>query len=190
MPRRRVSRVAPVRVGRLPRRVPAVLRAADDRQDGAAAVRRGSGRLEHLHGVLPGGAPGGLRLCSRLERLARTPGARPCSTWSCSRCRSRPCRSPSPPARRASGDPALRLLGRLLAAAGLPFFVVATTAPLLQRWFAATGHRHAGDPYFLYAASNAGSLLALVGYVTLIEPNLTLGNRPGSGRRAMGSSRA
>jgi hypothetical protein len=72
------------------------------------------------------------------------------------------------------GDPALRLLSQLLVAAGLPFFVIATTAPLLQRWFAATGHRRAGDPYFLYAASNAGSLAALIGYVTLIEPNLTL----------------
>jgi hypothetical protein len=72
------------------------------------------------------------------------------------------------------GDPALVLLRRLLAAAGLPFFVVATIAPLLQRWFAATGNRHASDPYFLYVASNAGSLLALVGYVTLIEPNLSL----------------
>ncbi|HEY2155944.1 MAG TPA: fused MFS/spermidine synthase [Isosphaeraceae bacterium] len=77
----------------------------------------------------------------------------------------------------SGGDPALRLLGRLMVAAGLPFFVVATTAPLLQRWFAATGHRRAGDPYFLYAASNAGSLLALVGYVTLIEPGLTLGDQ-------------
>jgi hypothetical protein len=71
-------------------------------------------------------------------------------------------------------DPALRLLSRLLVAAGLPFIVVATTAPLLQRWFAATGHRRAGDPYFLYAASNTGSLLALIGYVTVLEPNLTL----------------
>jgi hypothetical protein len=75
------------------------------------------------------------------------------------------------------GDPALRLLGQLLAAAGLPFFVVATSAPLLQRWFAATAHPRAGDPYFLYVASNAGSLLALVGYVTVIEPNLTLGEQ-------------
>jgi hypothetical protein len=73
------------------------------------------------------------------------------------------------------GDPSLRLLGLLVTAAGLPFFVVATTAPLLQRWFAATGDRRAGDPYFLYATSNVGSLLALVGYVTLIERNLTLG---------------
>jgi hypothetical protein len=70
--------------------------------------------------------------------------------------------------------PALLLLGRLLATAGLPFFVVAATAPLLQRWFAETDHPRAGDPYFLYAASNAGSLLALVGYVTVVEPNLTL----------------
>jgi hypothetical protein len=75
------------------------------------------------------------------------------------------------------GDPALELIGRLLAAAGLPVFVVATTAPLLQRWFAATGHRRANDPYFLYAASNAGSLLALAGYVTVVEPNLALGDQ-------------
>ena len=73
------------------------------------------------------------------------------------------------------GYPSLELLARLLTAAGLPFVAVATTAPLLQRWFASTGDRRAGDPYFLYAASNAGSLLALVGYVTLIERNLTLG---------------
>jgi hypothetical protein len=66
------------------------------------------------------------------------------------------------------------LLGRLLTSAGLPFFVASMTAPLLQQWFAATQHRRASDPYFLYAASNAGSLLALVTYVTVIEPNLTL----------------
>ena len=71
------------------------------------------------------------------------------------------------------GSPSLRLLGRLLATAGLPFFAVAASAPMLQRWLAATGRR-AGDPYVLYAASNAGSLLALVGYVALVEPNLTL----------------
>jgi len=73
------------------------------------------------------------------------------------------------------GNPAVRLVGILSVTVGLPFFVVATTAPVLQRWFAATADRRAGDPYFLYAASNSGSLLALIGYVTLIEPNLTLG---------------
>jgi hypothetical protein len=72
-------------------------------------------------------------------------------------------------------NPSLQLLGRLVTAAGLPFIAVATTAPLLQRLFAATGDRRAGDPYFLYAASNAGSLLALLGYVTVIERELTLG---------------
>jgi hypothetical protein len=72
---------------------------------------------------------------------------------------------------------AFELLGRLITSAGLPFFVVATTAPLLQHWFAATRHRRANDPYFLYAASNAGSLVALVGYVTVIEPTFTLGQQ-------------
>ncbi|MDQ3756189.1 MAG: fused MFS/spermidine synthase, partial [Acidobacteriota bacterium] len=51
-----------------------------------------------------------------------------------------------------------------------PFFVLSTSGPLLQRWFSHTRHEAAGDPYFLYAASNAGSLLALVGYPLLLEP--------------------
>jgi hypothetical protein len=62
----------------------------------------------------------------------------------------------------------------LAAAIGLPFFVVATSAPLLQRWFAETDHPAARDPYFLYAASNLGSLLALVCYPFLVEPRYTL----------------
>ena len=57
---------------------------------------------------------------------------------------------------------------------GLPFFVVSTSAPLLQKWFSRTGHKDAADPYFLYAASNFGSLLALVAYPALIEPALPL----------------
>ncbi len=59
-------------------------------------------------------------------------------------------------------------------AVGVPFFVLSTTSPLLQRWFAASGHPSAKDPYFLYAASNAGSLLGLLAYPFLIEPQLTL----------------
>jgi hypothetical protein len=66
------------------------------------------------------------------------------------------------------------LLALLSVAVGLPFFVVSATSPLLQRWFSASGHRDAGDPYFLYAASNCGSLLALVSYPVLIEPHLRL----------------
>jgi hypothetical protein len=62
----------------------------------------------------------------------------------------------------------------LAAAIGLPFFVVSTSAPLLQRWFADTNHPAARDPYFLYAASNLGSLLALAAYPFLVEPSYTL----------------
>jgi hypothetical protein len=71
-------------------------------------------------------------------------------------------------------SPALALLGLLLRAVGLPFFIVATSGPLLQKWFAGTGHPAAKDPYFLYAASNFGSLLALLSYPLLVEPLFTL----------------
>jgi hypothetical protein len=56
----------------------------------------------------------------------------------------------------------------------LPFLVVATTAPLLQKWFAHTGHPAAKDPYFLYGASNLGSMLSLIVYPALIEPFVSL----------------
>lgn len=69
--------------------------------------------------------------------------------------------------------PVTGLLIILFGTVGLPFFVVSTTGPLLQRWFSKTGHKHAHDPYFLYAASNAGSLLGLLAYPILVEPNLT-----------------
>jgi hypothetical protein len=74
----------------------------------------------------------------------------------------------------AGADPLLSLLLTLAAAVGLPFFVVSATAPLVQKWFAGTGGPAARDPYFLYAASNLGSLLALAAYSTLIEPLLPL----------------
>jgi hypothetical protein len=66
------------------------------------------------------------------------------------------------------------LLGLLLLVVGLPFFVISTSAPLLQRWFASTGHPSARDPYFLYGASNIGSMLALLAYPTVVEPLLPL----------------
>jgi SAM-dependent methyltransferase len=66
------------------------------------------------------------------------------------------------------------LLGLLAVSVGLPFWVVSATGPMLQAWFADTGHPAAKDPYFLYAASNAGSMLALLGYPVLIEPTLSL----------------
>jgi SAM-dependent methyltransferase len=58
--------------------------------------------------------------------------------------------------------------------AGVPFFAISTTGPLLQKWFSGTTHPSAKDPYFLYAASNAGSLLGLLAYPFLIERALTL----------------
>jgi hypothetical protein len=66
------------------------------------------------------------------------------------------------------------LLWLLLGVVGLPFFVVSTSAPLLQRWFSHSGHPAASDPYFLYGASNSGSMLALVAYPALVEPHLRL----------------
>lgn len=77
--------------------------------------------------------------------------------------------APSP-----AGTPILWLLRVLLVAVGVPFFVVSTSSPLLQRWFARSGHPSARDPYFLYAAGNAGSLAALIGYPALVEPTLGL----------------
>ena len=68
------------------------------------------------------------------------------------------------------GDPYLWQLGLFSVAVGLPFVAVAANAPLLQAWFAHSGHPHAKDPYFLYGASNLGSLLALLGYPFLLEP--------------------
>ena len=66
--------------------------------------------------------------------------------------------------------PALWLLGLLVVSIGAPFFAVAATAPLIQRWFSRTGHPHASDPYFLYAASNLGSVAVLIAFPFVIEP--------------------
>ncbi len=74
----------------------------------------------------------------------------------------------------ADSNPVPWLLGLLAVAVGLPFFVVSTTAPLLQRWLAATDHPAAADPYFLYRASNLGSVLGLLAYPVVVEPSLRL----------------
>ncbi len=74
----------------------------------------------------------------------------------------------------AGGSPVLWVLLTLAGAVGLPFFVASTTGPLMQRWFGAARHRTSDDPYFLYAASNAGSLIALLAYPLLLEPISTI----------------
>jgi hypothetical protein len=73
-----------------------------------------------------------------------------------------------------ASQPILWVLLALTLAVGLPFFVISTSAPLLQHWFSQTEHPHRQDPYFLYAASNSGSLLGLLCYPFILEPNLTL----------------
>lgn len=79
---------------------------------------------------------------------------------------------------RPGDNPILRILAILAASVGLPYLVLSTTSPLLQAWFSrvrtplpAQGTRL---PYRLYALSNLGSLLALVGYPVVIEPWLTV----------------
>jgi hypothetical protein len=66
-------------------------------------------------------------------------------------------------------SPVWWLLRTMTATVGVPFFVVSTSAPLLQRWFAALPIASARDPYFLYSASNLGSMLALLGYPFALE---------------------
>ncbi len=72
---------------------------------------------------------------------------------------------PAPP---STGMPPWNLLLLLLGTIGLPYFVLSSTSPLLQRW---SGE---ANPYRLYALSNAGSFVGLLSYPFLVEPNLTL----------------
>ncbi len=69
------------------------------------------------------------------------------------------------------------LLGLFAVSIGLPFFALSANGPLLQAWFARTGHPDAKDPYFLYAASNVGSFLALIAYPIAVEPAVRLGDQ-------------
>src|SRR5207249_3750165 len=69
------------------------------------------------------------------------------------------------------------LLSLFTVSIGLPFFALSANGPLLQAWFARTNHPAAKDPYFLYAASNVGSFLALIAYPVAIEPFVPLGGQ-------------
>ena len=70
----------------------------------------------------------------------------------------------------AAEQPVRWLVLQLTLAVGLPFAVLAATAPMLQHWFAG----RARDPYVLYAGSNLGSLVGLLSYPVLLEPRLSL----------------
>jgi spermidine synthase len=79
--------------------------------------------------------------------------------------------APSEAWKPAGGDePVSRILLLLGASVGLPYFLLAATSPLLQAWFARA--RPGQDPYRLFAVSNLASLIALVGYPFVVEPNL------------------
>jgi hypothetical protein len=67
-------------------------------------------------------------------------------------------------------NPSLRILALLAVTVGLPYFLLASTSPLLQAWYART--HSSGMPYRLFALSNLASMLALLTYPVLVEPNL------------------
>ncbi|MGN7439030.1 MAG: fused MFS/spermidine synthase [Alcanivorax sp.] len=74
-------------------------------------------------------------------------------------------------------DPTLWQLSLMATVVGGPFFVVSGSAPMLQRWFSITDHKDAHDPYFLYGASNLGSMSGLLLYPVLVEPMMTINSQ-------------
>jgi len=70
--------------------------------------------------------------------------------------------------------PQALILTALFASVGVPFFVLSAGAPMLQKWFANSQNAAASDPYFLYAASNLGSMFGLAAYPVLFEPYFAL----------------
>src|ERR671914_1595769 len=77
----------------------------------------------------------------------------------------------------SQANPIFLLLGLLAISVGLPFFAISTTNPLVQRWLADVDHPAAKDPYFLYRASNLGSVIGLLGYPLLVEREFGLANQ-------------
>src|ERR1039458_4497609 len=81
-------------------------------------------------------------------------------------------------------DPTWGILSLLGLTVGLPYFLLSTTGPLLQAWYA---REHKGAmPYRLYALSNAGSMFALLSYPVLFEPTLTTHQQAGTWSIAYG----
>jgi len=70
-------------------------------------------------------------------------------------------------------DPTWRILALLVTSVGLPYFMLSTTGPLVQVWYARTFE--GASPYRLFALSNLGSMIALVSYPLAVEPLLALG---------------
>ena len=76
-----------------------------------------------------------------------------------------------------ASEPTLQILGLLAVSIGLPYFLLSTTGPLLQAWYAR--RFHGAMPYRLYALSNAGSMFALISYPALFEPTFTTHQQSG-----------
>ena len=70
----------------------------------------------------------------------------------------------------SGGQPSLRILALLAVTVGLPYFLLSSTSPLLQAWYARS-HKE-GFPYRLFALSNFASMAALLSYPLFVEPNL------------------
>jgi hypothetical protein len=70
-----------------------------------------------------------------------------------------------------TADPTWGIISLLAMTVGLPYFLLSTTGPLLQAWYAR--RFHGSMPYRLYALSNAGSMFALISYPVLFEPYFT-----------------
>ncbi|MEM6310601.1 MAG: transporter, partial [Pseudomonadota bacterium] len=80
-------------------------------------------------------------------------------------------------------DPAGSAVGQTLMlyalGVGVPFAFLSANAPLIQSWYRRSGGPSADDPYFLYGASNLGSMGALIGFTLLAEPLLGVAAQAG-----------
>jgi hypothetical protein len=83
----------------------------------------------------------------------------------------------NPESAAATGQPIAWLLRTMGMTVGLPFVVLASTAPLLQRWYSSLDNRSSADPYWLYSASNIGSFAALLAFPIVFEPAIPLGRQ-------------
>ena len=174
-----------VRADALSERGAVVHRRADVRQNGAAAVGRGAGGVERLPGLLSGGAPGRLSLCAPVAEVA----------WSAAASRAAP--GAAGPGVRRPADPRGKVGCRRPRRSRPPGCGCCWRFPWACRFWPCRPARRCSrrgsprraepagrDPYFLYAASNLGSLLALLAYPLVIEAQATLARQSAAGRSA------
>lgn len=122
-----------------------------------AVLLAGYGYAHALHRYLPPRRQALVHVLLLAASLAFLP-ATPATAW-----------KPAP-----GDEPASRILLLLTVTVGLPYFLLSTTAPLLQAWFARDPRMAGRSPYRLYALSNTGSMLALLSYPPLVEPFLNI----------------